>query len=143
MNFISQLFPLLFCLVAGFFLAFSLEVSINWHTFFILTISAHFSSFFLNPNMTHIPCHYTLHFPPMQNLKVTQAKKGEKNSQHMSLLFHLCELSLYSAITICFIQLCRSFDFLVHLTFPDDEYAVRQADLHLTRIKSLSFICSE
>lgn len=93
--------------------------------------------------MTHIPCHYTLHFPPMQNLKVTQARKGEKNSQHMSLLFHLCELSLYSAITICFIQLCRGFDFLVPLTFPDDEYAIRQADLLLTRIKSLSFICSE
>lgn len=28
--------------------------------------------------MTHILCHYTLHFPPMQNLKVTQARKGEK-----------------------------------------------------------------
>lgn len=82
--------------------------------------------------MTHILCHYTLHFPPMQNLKVTQARKGEKNFQHMSLLFHLCELSLYSAITICFIQLCRGFDFLVPLTFPDDEYAIRQADLLLT-----------
>lgn len=70
---------------------------------------------------------------------MTQAKKGEK-TLFLSIyhyFFHLCELSLYSATTVCFIQLCRGFDFLVPLTFPDDEYAIRQADLLLTRIKSL------
>lgn len=38
--------------------------------------------------MTHILCHYTLHFPPMQNLKVTQAK--EKKTFSICHYFFIC-----------------------------------------------------